>query len=114
MTTRGPSTAALPETISRRFVAYDVVRLVLALILLAAAGLKAHQLATRPVSEVDVFSYRWSLIFQVQVELVLGLWLLSGLYRRRAWTVAIVCFAAFACIAFYKGVSGQASCGCFG
>ena len=57
---------------------FDVVRVALALILLVAAALKGHQLATEPVANKDIFSYRWSLIAMVEFELVLGLWLLSG------------------------------------
>lgn len=98
----------------RRRPGFAVVRVVLGLILLAAAGLKAHQLATEPVPNVDIFSYRWSLTVQVQVEIVLGLWLLGGVHRRLLWLFATVCFAAFAAITLYKALAGQASCGCFG
>ena len=98
----------------RRRPGFAVVRVTLGLILLAAAGLKAHQLATEPVLSIDIFSYRWSLAVQVQFELVLGLWLLGGMHRRLLWLVSTVCFALFALVSLYKALAGQASCGCFG
>jgi hypothetical protein len=94
--------------------AHGVLRVLVAILLLAAAGLKAHQLATEPTAEGDLWSHRWFLILWVEVELALGLWLASGLARRAAWGVALACFAGFAAIALYKGISGETSCGCFG
>jgi hypothetical protein len=93
---------------------FDVVRTVLGVILLVAAALKGHQLATEPVANRDIFSYRWSLMFQVEFEIFFGLWLLSGLHKRLSWLVAVGCFSMFSCVTLYKGLSGEASCGCFG
>jgi len=39
---------------------------------------------------------------------------LSGLYRRPVWWAALAGFAFFSCVTLYKGLSGAASCGCFG
>jgi hypothetical protein len=94
--------------------ARDVVRVVLALVLLIAAGLKAHQLVTEPVPNKDIFTYRWAMIMQVEFEIVLGLWLLSGLGKRLSWLTAVACFSVFSAVALYKGLLGEASCGCFG
>jgi hypothetical protein len=93
---------------------YHVMRAVLALVLLAAAALKTHQLATQPTLGEGLLSSRAFLTVEVEFEILLGLWLLSGLYRRLAWAVTAGCFAVFAGVAFYKGVRGEASCGCFG
>ena len=100
--------------VERRITAFDVVRLVLAAILLIAAALKAYPLATEPVANKDIFSYRWSLMLQVEFEIVFGLWLLSGAYRRLAWALAVACFTFFCGVTLYKALSGEASCGCFG
>jgi uncharacterized SAM-binding protein YcdF (DUF218 family) len=67
---------------------FDVVRVALAAILLTAAGLKAHQLATEPLAGRGIFSYRGSLMAQVEFEIVLAAWLLSGLRKRLAWAAA--------------------------
>ena len=91
-----------------------MLRTILALILLTAAALKGHQLATEPVAETGLLTSRWFLIGVVEFELFFGLWLSSGLYPRRTWQAALVCFSAFACISLYKALSGESSCGCFG
>jgi len=93
---------------------YDVVRVVLGLILLTAAALKGHQLATEPVAETSLFTSRWFLICVVEFELFFGLWLFCGPYPRRTWQAAILCFTVFACVSLYKAASGEATCGCFG
>jgi len=97
-----------------RIAGYDVVRIVLGVILLTAAALKGHQLATETVAETGLFTSRWLLICVVEFELFFGLWLLSGLHPRRTWQAALLCFSAFACVSLYKALSGEASCGCFG
>ncbi len=93
---------------------YDVVRIALGLLLLTAAALKGHQLATEPIVETSLLTSRWVLIGVVEFELFFGLWLLAGLYPRWTWRAALLCFGGFACISLHKAVSGEASCGCFG
>jgi hypothetical protein len=86
----------------------------LGLLLLTAAVLKGHELLTTPMANTDLWSNRYFLIFQVEFELALGIWLLSGLFKRAAWLAAVVCFGLFCCVTLYKGLIGAASCGCFG
>ena len=93
---------------------YDVVRALLGLVLLIAAALKGYQLATEPVANNGILTSRWFLIAQVEFELMFGLLLLSGLYKRLMWMVALVCFVGFSLVTLYKGLAGAASCGCFG
>jgi hypothetical protein len=83
-------------------------------LLLLAAGLKCHQLATEPVAEMDLWTSRWFLIALSNYELLLGLWLLAGFWPRASRAVALISFAGFATIAFRKALIGEASCGCFG
>ena len=92
---------------------YDALRLFLALLLLTAAGLKAHQLATGPLLGPGLLESRWFLVAVVEFELFFGLWLISGLFSFATWCAAIACFASFACIATWKMLSGESSCGCF-
>jgi hypothetical protein len=87
---------------------------VLGILLLAAAVLKGHELLTTPMANTDIWSNRYFLIFQVEFELALSIWLLSGLFRRAAWLVVLGCFTLFCCVTLYKGLTGAASCGCFG
>jgi len=91
-----------------------IVRVLLGALLLAAAGLKAHQLATEPVAERDLLTSRTFLTVWVELELFLGAWFLSGLFRRAAWAAAMNCFFLFAIVAAARAFAGETSCGCFG
>jgi hypothetical protein len=84
------------------------------LILLVAAMLKAHQLATTPSLGEGLLHARWFNILVVEVELLFGLWLFFGLLSRLTWFATIGCFSMFALVSFYKAFSGEDSCGCFG
>ena len=93
---------------------YDAVRIVLAIVLLAAAGLKAHQLATEPVVGSGLLHSRPLLIAAVEFELFFGLWLLAGIRPAQTRFAALCCFTLFAGVALWKALSGEALCGCFG
>ena len=93
---------------------FRVVSVLLGLVLLTAAVLKTHQLATEPVLGAGLVESRWFLATAVQYELLLGFWLISGHFPRAAWWVALGTFGAFAVVAAAKGIAGEASCGCFG
>ncbi len=82
--------------------------------LLLAAVLKSHQLLTEPLANDNIWSYRPFLVFQVEFELALGIWLLSGLFRTAGWLAATACFGAFSLVTLYRGLTGAESCGCFG
>ena len=97
-----------------RWTGYDVVRVALGLVLLAAAALKAHQLATGPVAETNLLDSRWFLMIEVEFELLFGLWLLFGAYPRLTWAAALLLFTTFVAVSLFQIVSGEASCGCFG
>jgi len=86
----------------------------LGILLLTAAILKGWQLMTEPVANADIWSNRAFLIFTVEFELALGIWLLSGLFRRAAWLITLACFMLFCGATLYKGLTGADSCGCFG
>jgi thiol-disulfide isomerase/thioredoxin len=94
--------------------AADLVLKILGVVLLVSAVLKGHQLLTQPLPDNDIWSWRLFLIFQVEFELVLSIWLLSSIFKKAAWLVSLLCFAVFSCITFYKGFAGAESCGCFG
>jgi thiol-disulfide isomerase/thioredoxin len=98
----------------KRFSASGIVLKVLGLLLLTAAVLKGHELLTVPTTNKDLWSWRPFLILQVEFELAVGIWLLSGVFKRLAWLAALACFSLFCCVTLYKGLTGAASCGCFG
>jgi thiol-disulfide isomerase/thioredoxin len=94
--------------------ANDIVLKVLGLLQVAAAVMKGYELLTVPVANADIWSNRYFLIFTVEFELALGIWLLSGLFKRAAWLAAMGCFVLFSGVTLYKALTGAASCGCFG
>lgn len=105
---------AVVDTGRERVFGYDIARVLLGLLLLAAAGLKCYQLATEPVPEKGWMDSRWFRIAVVEFELLFGMWLLAGTHPRATWAAATLCFAGFAGVSLLKAVSGEASCGCFG
>jgi hypothetical protein len=86
----------------------------LAFLLLVAAALKGHQLVTAPPLGGGLFSARWFQIGLVELELVLGVWLLWGGWPRAAWWAAVAVFSTFASVALFKALRGDATCGCLG
>ena len=93
---------------------YTIVRIVLGVLLLAAAGLKLNSLSVSAVPRVGWFAQPWVQLAAVEWEAVLGLWLLIGAQPRGSWFAAVGTFVAFAGVSAYLGWVGVASCGCFG
>lgn len=98
----------------RRLFSATLVLRSLGLLLLVAAGLKAYGLAVDPVSPLGLFSAGWFQVGLIELEVLLGLWLLSGVQPLAAWLVASALFGCFAVFSLYQGLVGQTSCGCFG
>jgi hypothetical protein len=93
---------------------YRVVRILLGVLLLVAAALKAHGLTLDPLSQESFLASPRLLVATIEMEILLGLWLLSGWAARGAWVVALGFFAILAGVSLYLALAGQASCGCFG
>ncbi len=83
-------------------------------LLLLAAALKMYGLAVEPVGRAGIFSEPWLQTALVEWELILGLWLVAGLYRKQSWFAAVACGVAFLDVSLYQGFRGETSCGCFG
>ena len=93
---------------------WDVFRLVIAVIILSAAAMKAWQLATVPAFGDGLLHAWWFSAGVVEFELAFGIWLLFGLLPRLTRFAAIILFTVFGGVSLYKALSGEASCGCFG
>ena len=93
---------------------YGIIAKGLGALLLTAALLKGYGLVTEPVAGNSLWTWRPFLILQIECELVLGAWLVSGLFPKVAWLVALACFSFFSAVTLYKGLTGADSCGCFG
>ena len=107
----------------RRF-GFAQFRFVVSAVLLLAAGLKAWQLGTAPLPPVvqgsmftpllELLNDRYFLMMVVVCEIFFALVLIVDLCRSWAWLLSLLGFAAFALVSLMKGLSGEASCGCFG
>ncbi len=98
-----------------RVVCDGAIRL-LGVLLVVAAALKAWQFLadhTPPDDLVEAF-FRVFTVFEICFEVLIGLWLVSGLWKKWAVRVAILCFAVFFCITLYHVGAGSKTCGCFG
>ena len=74
---------------------YDVVRILMAVVLLTAATAKCHQSCTGPIPGTGLFSARWFVIFLVEAEWLGSIVLLACLLPKTAWAAA--CWRASAC-----------------
>jgi hypothetical protein len=91
-----------------------VVRIVVAGVLLIAAGMKFYAAVVESRIFFGQATERWQELALVQFELAMGLWLLSGLRPRASWAAALGCFGLFAAVSFYKALTGETDCGCLG
>ncbi len=91
-----------------------IVRIGIALLLIAAAGLKFYGLGISAMPSVGLFAQPWVQLAVAEWELVLGLWLLSGSFPKASWFAAVGTFLTFAGVSGYLGFTGVASCGCLG
>ena len=84
------------------------------LFLIVAALLKAKQITTFHVG-ADGFWESWLFyVIQIPLEIGLGVWLLSGLFRKAAWLLGTLAYFGFIVVTGYKVYTGAESCGCFG
>lgn len=91
-----------------------IVRILVGVVLLAAAALKGRELF---VVDSNVGLAVASSTFRpviVVFEALLGLWLLSGMASRQAWLTCVACFAVFEAVSFSHAIDGARACGCFG
>lgn len=91
------------------------VELVLALVLLAAAILKTHQLFSNPAATFPgTVHSKAVLICLIESELLLAIWLLIGGLDRSRLICTATCLCIFAAVATYEALHSARSCGCFG
>jgi len=91
-----------------------IVMTVTGLTLIVASLLKAHQVLTEPIISKGFWESWLFFVIQIPLELGLGIWLVSGLFRKAGWLIAVLAFGAFIVVTLHKGLIGAASCGCFG
>jgi hypothetical protein len=93
---------------------FGLARVLLGLLLLCAAGLKAYALWSGTGEPDPFFFSPRTEMAVIETEAVLGLWLLSGIYSHVSRLVGILFFGLLASASLYLALTGQPSCGCFG
>jgi thiol-disulfide isomerase/thioredoxin len=91
-----------------------IVMWIAGIFLLGASVLKVHQLVTEPIISKGFWESWEFFLIQIPLELGLGIWLVSGLFRKAGWLLGFIAFGGFIGVTLYKGLSGAESCGCFG
>jgi len=84
------------------------------IVLLVATTLKIHQLLTEPIISKGFWESWEFFLIQIPLEMGLGIWLISGLFRKAGWLLGLIAFGGFIGVTLYKGLTGAESCGCFG
>ncbi|MHC4754671.1 MAG: MauE/DoxX family redox-associated membrane protein [Planctomycetota bacterium] len=84
------------------------------LFLIFGSLLKAHQIITEPVISEGFWESWLFFVILIPLELSLGIWLVSGLFRKAAWLAGTVVFGLFIAVTIQKVLAGAESCGCFG
>jgi hypothetical protein len=105
---------AAPSNAGWRTRGYNAMRVALAGLLLIAAALKAHSLATGYWTPNLLLTTPRSVIAVVELEVLLGLLLLSGRLGRAVWWAALLFFISLTGASLYTALDGQSSCGCLG
>ncbi|HEY7327150.1 MAG TPA: MauE/DoxX family redox-associated membrane protein [Gemmataceae bacterium] len=109
---RAPSSSSV--ICERKSRAFAVIRIVLGILLLSAAGLKIYGWSVTTVPPVGWFSAPGVQAAAIGWEILLGAWLLCGVAPFGLWLASIGTFTLLAGISGYLGWIGQATCGCFG
>jgi hypothetical protein len=93
----------MPTQFAKPWLPFAFLSRVLGLLLLAAAVLKLYGLGVDPAGRSGIFAAPEWQIGVVEIEIVLGLWLLSGQRPIGAWLGACLAFGTFAAASFYQG-----------
>jgi thiol-disulfide isomerase/thioredoxin len=94
--------------------ANTIVIWIAGIVLLVASALKIQQLATEPIISKGFWESWEFFLIQIPLELGLGLWLISGLFKKAGHLLALIAFGIFIIVTLHKGLTGAEFCGCFG
>jgi len=91
-----------------------IVMWIAGIVLLVASVLKIHQLVTEPIISKSFWESWEFFLIQIPLELGLGIWLISGLFKKTGRLLGLIAFGGFIVVTLHKGLIGAESCGCFG
>jgi hypothetical protein len=89
-------------------------RILLGLLLLVTAGMKAQVFVERSSPAFAIFGSLRLQVAAITCSAVLGVWLLSGKGIGAGWAAAVAYFSLLAGASFAMGVQEWPTCGCFG
>lgn len=94
-----------------------IIMFLAGLLLAAAALLKFHETLTVYIPswrEEGIWESYEFFLLQIPLEFGLGIWMLSGVFRKAAWIAGTLCYFGFIFVTLGKALLGYESCGCFG
>lgn len=99
--------------------ANTVIMTLAGLLLIVASVLKFHEMLTTCIPSWTDNKYGfWEsyefFLIQLPLEFALGVWMVSGLFRKAAWIAGTLAYFGFIVVTIFKIATGAESCGCFG
>ena len=82
--------------------------------LIVASWLKIHQMLSEPIMSEGFWESWLFFLFQVPLEMGLGLWMICGFFRKAGWVLGTIAYFGFIIVTAAKAFGGLESCGCFG
>ena len=93
---------------------FNSLRIGVVLILLIAAGMKAHHTITSPAPPHEFLASAQFTAIVVAAELFIALLLAIGSAHRLAFALSCVLFSGFGAYSLWSLAAGEPTCGCFG
>ncbi|HSV26527.1 MAG TPA: MauE/DoxX family redox-associated membrane protein [Sedimentisphaerales bacterium] len=94
-----------------------IVMTLAGLLLTVASILKAHELLVvyyPSWRDKGVWESWEFFLVLIPLQFALGVWMVSGLFRKAAWLAGTVMYFLFIGVTLHKALTGAVSCGCFG
>ncbi len=83
-------------------------------LLITAALLKSYLPQETATVQIAYHLPRWAVLVGIQLELALGIALITGVFQQVIRRIALIAFIGFAAFSLYRLLSAHESCGCFG
>jgi hypothetical protein len=95
-------------------IANKIVMTLAGLVLILASVLKIHELLVVCIPgwrEHGIWESWEFMLLQIPLELCLGLWLVSGLFRKASWLAGTLAYCFFIFVTLYKAIADFESAG---
>ena len=95
-------------------IASNIILRILGIAFITSAVSNSWRLLNIPDLNKAIDTYRLFLILAAEIKFTLGIWLLSGLFKKATWLSALLYFAFLSLITLYKCITGVKFCICLG